>query len=416
MGVPARDEGALAASRPCAAPGACRRHAVCQNKAGDPTSAMAWDRDMKIALAKSTLLVPPTYFAINHAQLLSGTHEFEFFTLAARLSDPGITVPIRDFVPWHSAPFRWRERAIPLYLPAMSRAIAGYGPDVIHQHFATWSQPAVRAAARTGAPLITTVHGADIAAAVKPGTTAMLRWHHRNIAMVRDQSRRILAVSEYLAGQAIAAGFPPEKVQVHYQGVDTDFFTPDESARRLGNRPQVLFVGTLNEQKGLHDLLRISTNLIGSFEHELVVAGDGPLRAELQAAAVRWPHIRPLGRVGQETVRELLRAAHVLIAPSQEHQGAREAAGLVLLEAQACGTPVLAYRSGGIAEMVPDGGMLVEEGNVPDLQDAVRQVLQQGSEEYARMRHDAREFAVTERSLRKSCAELSSHYEDVVGD
>lgn len=370
---------------------------------------------MKIALTKSTLLVPPTYFAINHAQLLRETHDFQFFTLAARLRDPAVTVPIRDFVPWRTASFRWRERAIPLFLPAMERAIRSFAPDLIHQHFATWSQPAVRAAARTDTPLITTVHGADIAALGKPASTAMLRWHHRNIRLARDHSSRVLAVSEYLAGRALAGGFVADRIQVHYQGVDTDFFTPAQPESALNGPPQVLFVGALNEQKGIRDLLRISTGLIGSTEHVLVIAGDGPLRDEVHRVAAQWPHIRLLGSVGREAVRELLRGATVLIAPSQEYHGVREAAGLVLLEAQACGTPVLAYRSGGIGEMVSGrgSGMLVPEGDVPALQDALRQVLELGAEEYARMRRSSREFTVAERSLHKSCAELSRHYEEV---
>jgi glycosyltransferase involved in cell wall biosynthesis len=131
--------------------------------------------------------------------------------------------------------------------------------------------------------------------------------------------------------------------------------------------------------------------------------------------AASHPHIDFVGRQDRAGVRSWMQQAQILVAPSQEAGGAREAAGLVLLEAQACGTPVLAYRSGGIPEMMEDGvtGVLAPEADFRQLQDGLQQLLQLGSAEYLAMRRDARKFVVDRRSLAGSVRELDGHYQDL---
>ena len=113
---------------------------------------------MKVALTKGTLLVPPTYFALAHAGAMP-ERESRVFTLAARVSDPSVTLPIHEAAPGALSP------ALPLRvasqargLGAMRRAVSSWGPDVIHQHQATWSLPAVGAARETGVPPVSYTH------------------------------------------------------------------------------------------------------------------------------------------------------------------------------------------------------------------------------------------------------------------
>lgn len=380
---------------------------------------------MRIALTKSTLRIPPTYFALSHAERMRGDHDFRFFTLAADVADRTSAVPITDFVPFRGHGFRARERWIPLFMPAMAAAVRNYRPDLIHQHFGTWSGPAV-AAARGRNPLITTMHGADVVALGRAPTTAMHRWHRRNVARAAAASARVLAVSSYLAEAAVRSGVDAAKVSVHYQGIDTDYFTPrfpeagtsgpgGPAAGGGGGPAQVLFVGALNRQKGILDLVAVSERLHRHVEHELVIVGDGPLRGEVADAAARSPHIVVLGAVGRDGVRDRMRAATVLVSPSREYRGAREAAGLVLLEAQACGLPVVATDSGGQAEMTSAGytGLVVPEKDTERLRDAVSSILTMPAPRYRDMVAAAREFVVRERSLARSCDELNRHYVEV---
>ncbi|MFC8922694.1 glycosyltransferase [Cellulosimicrobium sp. NPDC057127] len=369
----------------------------------------------RVAVTIGTLRVPPTYFALQHAVELAEVWRFQVFALAADVRDPALAALVRDLVPFRSATFRRREMLIPAAIPAMVQALHRFDPQVIHQHFATWSWPAVSAARRTGAPLVTTLHGIDVFTAVNQSSRVpMLRWHQANIERARASSTRFLAVSHYLADAARRAGFPTDRLEVHYQGIDTDFFTPLE-LRPASRPPRIVFVGQLNEAKGVRDLLEASEALSTRIEHEVEVVGTGPLMGEIAAEADRNPRVRVRGRLSRDEIRDSLRVADLLVLPTQEHEGRREAAGLVLLEAQACGTPVVAYRSGGTPEMLDDGrtGLLVDERDRHGLADAIASVLALDSTERELMRRAARDFVVAQRSVRSSARLLDEHYRDL---
>lgn len=368
---------------------------------------------MKIALTKSSLLIPPTYFAVAHALRMREEMEFRFFTMAAEILDTSIDLPIVDFAPQRHLPFKDREKYLPFVMPRMAKAIADYHPDVIHQHFATWSWPAVTASKQSGIPLLTTLHGADVVMAGKKPASLMARWHKYNLRESMERSSRILAVSGYLASLAVQNGFPAEKIDIHYQGVDTDTFLP--RPRGVENAvPVALFIGALNQQKGIAHLIEASSKLVGTVPHELVIAGRGVLEEEIVTAANQNSHMTFLGPLSREGVLEQLQQADVLIAPSRLHNGAREAAGLILLEAQACGTPVIAYDSGGTSEMVgPESGHLVPEDDVRALGKRMEEIFRLDQPSREQLRTSARAFAVKERSLEKSCLELSQHYREL---
>lgn len=361
--------------------------------------------------------MPPTYFALTHAEQMHELHHFEVFCLVA---DVRADTPIRvhDYVPLRRVGFRRREIVMPAFIPDMVRGVKKFRPDIVHQHFGTWSLAATQAARSSRAPLVTTLHGADVFAFSRPPSTAMARWHHHNIKAVNEQSTKLLAVSNFLAGEAVAAGLNAQRLEVHYQGIDTDYFAPAETVdgSTSDEEPVILFVGGLSERKGIRDLVQASLAAQAHTPHQLVIAGEGELRTEIQEAVGSNPRVRFVGSQRRAAIRELMRTAQALVVPSRTHNGWREAAGLVALEAAACGTPVIASDCGGLGEMVVDGttGVLTQEGHRGQLTDAVRHMLQLPTVEYRAMSMAARRFAVEERSLHKSCAELARHYDDVV--
>lgn len=382
---------------------------------------------MRVAVTAATLRIPPTYFVVQHSERLTADRpeslSVRTFAMAVDIADAAVREGALDIVETAALPggsFRRREVTMPLSFGRMARAIAAFAPDVIHQHFATWSSPALRAAERTGAPLIITVHGADVFAALRPLNAVpvagrpMLAWHHRSVRRAFDRAGTVLAVSRFLAAQAVAAGADPAAVDVHYQGIDTDFFTPDADAP-APEVPEVLFVGAFSTAKGVLDLVQASTDALPNAEHRLVFVGRGALHEALTAASASAPHIELVGPVDRVAVRDRIRRASVLVLPTQLHNGAREAAGLVLLEAQACGVPVIAYDSGGAPEMLDDGrtGIVVPERDRAALAAAIVDVLTLSTTDRARMSEAAREFVVTHRSLAASAVELGARYDAV---
>lgn len=366
----------------------------------------------RVAIATGALRIPPTYFAVQHAELLADRYRFEVFARVADVRDPAVAVPVHDASPAVGG-YGTRSALSTVAGSAQSAAIGRYAPDLVHQHFGTWSGPARRAARRVAAPLLTTLHGYDVFAAKAPAG-ALARWHAANTRAAGRDSARLLAVSRFLADEAIAAGLPASKVQVHYQGIDTDVFTPGDEDR--DTPPLVLFVGAFARRKGVDDLLEASTALVARREHRVAFVGAGPLEAPLRVHAAAHPHVTVHGSLDRAGVRALMRRARMLVLPTQQDGAWREAAGLVLLEAQACGTPVVAYDSGGASEMLePDRtGLVVPEGNRDALATAIEGILVLDGPPLARMREDAREFVVRARSLGSSADELARHYDELL--
>lgn len=293
--------------------------------------------------------------------------------------------------------------------PNWRRAIASHEPTLVHAHFGSSVVPARHIAASLGLPLIVTYHGLDIT--VRPSLTA--ENERRTAFTVAD---RVIAVSRYIAELLQAAGCPPDKVTVHSIGIDTALFAPGDGPRAPD---RVLFVGRLVAKKGVIHLLRAMERVQSVRPAtELVVCGDGDLRASLEAEAQRrGVRASFLGVRKRDQVRDLMREAAVVCGPSiADARGNNEGLGMVFIEAQACGTPVVVARSGGAAEGVVDGetGLVFPPGDEAQLSDRLLTLL--GNPDLRkRMGEAARAHVVTNFDLALQTAKLEAIYDEVRG-
>jgi glycosyltransferase involved in cell wall biosynthesis len=266
------------------------------------------------------------------------------------------------------------------------------------------------------APLFVTLHGYDVLPGRPQGMVqrAASAWHRRGLRRLVRHGAHFLAVSDFLRNEALLAGVPADQVMTLRLGVDAETFSPgqrDAAAAQAGGR--VVFVGRLSRLKGGDDLIRAMSRV--SRPAHLEIVGDGPQREPWQALA------RSLGvpatftgRLPQSAIRELLPGAALLVMPSRNDGGRREAAGLTLLEAQACGVPVIAYASGGIPEMLVDGstGRLVPEGDVPGLARCIDEILGLDEQEYQQLSSAARTHVEVSADSRSRARDLFALFEE----
>jgi len=257
-------------------------------------------------------------------------------------------------------------------VPRVGRALHGFGvfictlrahlrarrrskPDVVLSYFAyPYGFAAVLTAALFRIPAVVSCRGSDINLLAKP-------WLHRLlIAFALKRCARVLAVSNALAKEIAAMGICRDRVRVVSNGIDRAAFrgmTKDRARRTLGltvDGPLVVCVSRLSPEKGI-DVLVDASVILRSVRRSLrvVVVGDGvsaaPLARRCQEQDVETV-VQFAGRRPHEEVSRWMSAADVVALPSRS-----EGYPNVVLEALACGRPVVASRVGGVPEIIEDG-------------------------------------------------------------
>ncbi len=215
-------------------------------------------------------------------------------------------------------------------------------------------------------PIVATLQGSDIFQAARSPLGARFTRY----AIGRCEGLTVLSTA--LAQATQAAGIPAGRIRIIPNGVATDQWTPPPDGERAN---ELLFVGSFIERKGVRHLLRAAPDLLQRLPgYRLVLIGDGPQEAELREMAARSGFAEQIefrGFLPQEEVRAAMQRARVFILPSLE-----EGLGVVLLEALACGTPIVASRVDGIVDVVTDDvGVLAPPSDPEQLGAGVLQVL-----------------------------------------
>jgi len=251
------------------------------------------------------------------------------------------------------------------YAPALDHKIQNLKPKLIHAHFGVNGTLAMPVARRLNLPLITTFHGLDstLKQATSQKTSLTQQVYFRRQANLKHEAKLFIAVSDFIKEKLLEQGFPEEKVVAHYLGVDTQVLQPNPAIAR---RPVVLFVGRLTEKKGCEYLIKAMAQVQMQYpDVELVVIGDGYLRAELEAlAAKQLKRYKFLGFQSSEVVKQWMNQATLFAAPSiTASNGDSEGLPTVVVEAQSMALPVVGSVHAGIPEAVIHGetGFLAPE-------------------------------------------------------
>ena len=267
---------------------------------------------------------------------------------------------------------------------------AGAGSDLIHVHEATSFEAARRVA--SGRPLVLTVHGplsSEVASAYRlaadhpavqylraieasafVGSDAVISVDRAHAEYVRALGRRahVDVITNFVDMRRFHPGTPPIE-------------PPHDLAAWLGGRRVLLCPRRLVPKNGVDVAVRAMGELVRRGEPAaLVIAGGGPDREMLSALADQIGARAGVWFAGEVATAEMPRWvawADMVLVPSVPSQGVEEATSIAVLEAQACGQPVIASALGGILEIIADGvtGLLVPPGDARALADAIARVL-----------------------------------------
>ena len=336
-------------------------------------------------------------------------HRIDLFT---RRSDPAspAMVEVTDGVRLHHlqaeepAPLAKSDmdRTIEPFREALRPLLAGGSHDVIHSHHWFSGAAALPLARELGLPHLQSFHsvaapeGSSGLAAGEPAESAGRIPGER---LVARESELIIAVSE---AEAATVGerydVPEDRITVVRPGVDIDLFHPREGAGVRRHPPTLLFTARLQPLKAPDLALELLSRLDPALGARLVLAGSASqdfadyldqlrrLAAEL-GVEVR---VDMIGSLSRDALAEAMREADALLLTSWS-----ETFGLVALEAQASGTPVVAWDgAGGIREAVAPGGIVLDSRDPEVWAEAVQSLLDDPAE-YARAVTTSREFATT---------------------
>jgi len=197
-----------------------------------------------------------------------------------------------------------------------------------------------------------------------PGTFAVARMvaNHKKRGTWKNKIDRFIALTNFARAKFIEGGLPAEKITVKPNFVDVPI-RPDNNCERSG----ALFVGRMSREKGISTLIRAWRKL----DKTLRLVGDGPMMNEV--INTRLQNIRALGRCEPEKVKNEMERSEFLVMPSKWYEGFP----MALVEAFACGLPVIVSRLGSMAEIVDDGvtGLHFTPGDPDDLAEKVRWMI-----------------------------------------
>jgi glycosyltransferase involved in cell wall biosynthesis len=278
---------------------------------------------------------------------------------ATRVKEAVVDLPVEQrIVVVPPSSHTWRTAWSRLGFPKVER-LAG-GLDVFH--FSDWMYPAQRGGLRT-----TTVY--DLSPLHHPEWVAPLtrRMHGRKYANAAKTSDQIFAISEFTAADvAETLAFPRERIPVAYPGVDEQYTPEGAKAERGG--PYVLAVATLEPRKNLSTLVAA---------HALVRAQRPELELVIAGAPVHWTEqevggdgVTALGFVPDEQLPELYRGASVFAYPSLF-----EGFGMPVVEAMACGTPVVASSHASLDESCGDATVRADPTSAEALAEGIDRAL-----------------------------------------
>lgn len=367
---------------------------------------------------------------VLHVQKVAGIggSERHLLDLLPSLRDRGMDVRMCVLAGKGHAPFTQGLReshiettAVPMtndvsvsVIPTLMKQVEDYRPDLVHTHLVHADVYGQLAAQIKGIPSLASFHSSNPFYR-KHMVAAVTRFAYR-------KARAVIAISRHVASFLDELALvEPSKVRTVPYGIATAAWQRDEESRQrlrasfgMDERVAIGVASRLFPNKGHDVLIRAFRDVVDVENCCLFVAGDGVLRAELEAlstVALPTQSYRYLGYVGD--IVGFMNACDIMVFPTQ--QGFGEGFGLAALEAMAAARPVVASRIDSLPEVVVDGvsGLLVEPGDVSALAAALSALVKDPVLR-KKMGNEGRRRAESGFSLQRMSDSIMAIYEEIL--
>jgi glycosyltransferase involved in cell wall biosynthesis len=247
------------------------------------------------------------------------------------------------------------------------------------------------------------VHGCYRNSRVQTAAVALMLTVHHAKKTWTEMVDCYIVLTAFSRSRYVAAGFPEEKLRVKPNFVESD------PGQREGSGAYALFAGRLDREKGIPTLLKAWPQL--PHTRTLRILGDGVCRPETEALARLCPNVELLGWLPHSQVFDQLKGARFLVFPSEWYENLP----LVIIEAFACGVPVIASAVGAMQEIVEHGrtGLLFRPGDADDLARTMAWAWEQ-PEYMGRIAENARAEYKAKYTAAANYRQLMEIYEEVI--
>ncbi len=218
----------------------------------------------------------------------------------------------------------------------------------------------------------------------------------------------ILAISNFTKKELIRLGCREHKILIHHMGINVNKFRP-QTRKSSEDYFNFTMIGRFVRKKGFEYGIKAFQKIVEKYPHHklrLHIAGDGILRERLQSEVRKFKLencVSFYGKMSQRRILQLLRSTQILICPSvTTKEGKREGLPVVILEAAACGIPIIATRHAAIPEVIERGcGVLIKEKSISELEKAMSRMIENYSFYKKKFSEKARQFIKEEHNIRK---------------
>ena len=274
----------------------------------------------------------------------------------------------------------------------LERLLTEFKPDIAHAHniYGRLTSSVIRLLAKKKIPVVMTLHDYKLVcpsykmeihgrvcekcegrkfyhailnrclkdSAIASGVYALESYYNNFLKVYKNNIRYLISPSEFLKNKLVQYGWDENRIKVIRNSIDLGGYSPSYTGDKY-----FLYIGRLSREKGIPTLINAFMQTVGNYK--LVIAGSGPLEAQLRSQSSSDNRIHFTGYLTGKSLQDIIARATAIVVPSEWYENAP----MSVIEGMAYGKPVIGGMIGGIPEQVThnQNGLLFKSGDASDL-------------------------------------------------